>query len=309
LGKGPPASPPALRRGNPVSENRKMRMTSHLARIAGLIVLPALMAIPLTGAFAQSDPVVAKVDGAEIKQSDLKAAEDEIGQQLPPLGEEAKRDYLVTYVADMMLVAKAAEKRKLGDTPEFKQKLALARTKLLMESLLQVEAKSAVTDAAMRKVYDDATKEMGNEQEVSARHILVETEDQAKAVLADLKKGGDFAVIAKEKSKDPGSKENGGELGFFGKDQMVPEFAEAAYKLEKGQLSEPVKTQFGWHVIRVEDKRKKQLPEFDKVKDQIETFVQRRAQADLIQKLRADAKIERLDKPAGDKPAATPEKK
>lgn len=283
-------------------------MTSHLARIAGLIVLPALMAMPLTGAFAQSDPVVAKVDGAEIKQSDLKAAEEEIGQQLPPLGADAKRDYLVTYVADMLLVANAAEKRKLGDTPEFKQKLALARTKLLMESLLQVEAKTAVTDAAMRKVYDDATKEMGNEQEVSARHILVETEDQAKAVLADLKKGGDFAAIAKEKSKDPGSKDNGGELGYFAKDQMVPEFAEAAYKLEKGQLSEPIKTQFGWHVIRVEDKRKKQLPEFDKVKDQIETFVQRRAQAELIQKLRADAKIERMDKPA-EKPAATPEKK
>jgi peptidyl-prolyl cis-trans isomerase C len=148
---------------------------------------------------------------------------------------------------------------------------------------------------------------MAAEEEVSARHILVETEDQAKTVLADLKKGGDFAAIAKERSKDPGSKEKGGDLGFFSKDQMVPEFAEVAYKLDKGQLSDPVKTQFGWHIIKVEDKRKKQLPEFDKVKDQIQTFVQRRAQAELIQKLRADAKIERLDK-KDEKPAAPAKK-
>jgi peptidyl-prolyl cis-trans isomerase C len=284
-------------------------MTFHLERFAGLIALAALIVMPLQSAVAQNDPVLAKVNGVEIKQSDLKAAEEDIGQQLPPLSEDAKRDYLITYVGDMILVAKAAEGRKLGDAAEFKQKLALARTKLLMESLLAVEAKAAVTDTAMRKVYDDAAKEMAAEEEVSARHILVETEDQAKAVLADLKKGGDFAAIAKEKSKDPGSKENGGDLGFFSKDQMVPEFAEVAYKLNKGQLSDPVKTQFGWHIIKVEDKRKKQLPEFDKVKDQIQTFVQRRAQAELIQKLRADAKIERLDKKDEKSAAPAPGKK
>src|SRR5690606_7307522 len=105
---------------------------------------------------------------------------------------------------------------------------------------------------------------------------------------------------------DPGSKENGGDLGFFGKVQMVPEFAEAAFKLNKGQLSEPVKSQFGWHVIRVDDKRKKQPPEFDKVKDQIQTFVQRRAQAEMITKLRESAKIERLDAKPDTKPDAKP---
>ncbi len=107
-----------------------------------------------------------------------------------------------------------------------------------MEALLQNEAKTAVTDDAMKKVYADAIKDVGNEQEVSARHILVETEDDAKKIAADLKKGGDFAIaIAKERSKDPGSKDQGGDLGFFGKDQMVPEFAEAAFKLDKGQRS------------------------------------------------------------------------
>ena len=104
-----------------------------------------------------------------------------------------------------------------------------------------------------------------------ARHILVETEDEAKAILDQLKGGADFATLAKEKSKDPGAAE-GGDLGYFTKDQMVPEFAEVAFKMYPGQLSDPVKTQFGWHVIKLEDKRTKQPPEFDKVKDQIEAY-------------------------------------
>jgi peptidyl-prolyl cis-trans isomerase C len=280
--------------------------------------LPALAAVallalpgPLTGAaLAQADPVVAKVNGTEIKESDLKSAEEDIGSQLPPMSPEAKKEYLTTYVADMILVSKAAEAKKLGDTDDFKKKLALARTKLLMEALLQSEAKAAITDEAMKKVYADAIKDIGNEQEVSARHILVESEDEAKTIASDLKKGGDFAAIAKEKSKDPGSKESGGDLGFFSKDQMVPEFAEAAFKLDKGQVSDPVKSQFGWHVIRVDDKRAKQPPSFEQVKDQIENFVQRKAQAELIQKLRAEGKIEKIgETPASPAPAATPDPK
>jgi peptidyl-prolyl cis-trans isomerase C len=281
--------------------------------------LPALAAAavmfvaagPFTAtAQTKADPVVAKVNGIEIKESDLKAAEEDIGSQLPPMAPEAKKDYLTTYVADMILVSKAAEAKKLGDSDDFKKKLALARTKLLMEALLQSEAKAAVTDEAMRKVYADAIKDIGNEQEVSARHILVESEDDAKAIAADLKKGGDFAAIAKEKSKDPGSKDSGGDLGFFSKDQMVPEFAEAAFKLDKGQISDPVKSQFGWHVIRVDDKRTKQPPSFEQVKDQIENFVQRKAQAELIQKLRAEGKIEKVgEKPADPAPAAKPDPK
>jgi peptidyl-prolyl cis-trans isomerase C len=285
---------------NPLRSLAPARWRSGLAlAVAGL----ALAGFLTVQAVAQGDPVVAKVNGVEIKESDLKAAEEDIGAQLPPMSAEAKKEYLITYVADMILVSRAAEAKKLGDTPEFKRKLANARTKLLMEALLQNEAKVAVTDEAMKKVYADAIKDIGNEQEVSARHILVENEDDAKKVAADLKAGGDFAAIAKERSKDPGSKDQGGDLGFFAKDQMVPEFAEAAFKLDKGQLSDPVKSQFGWHIIRVDDKRTKQPPSFDQVKDQIESYVQRKAQADLIQKLRADAKIEKI---GGDKPAEAP---
>jgi peptidyl-prolyl cis-trans isomerase C len=257
-------------------------------------------------AFAQDDPVVAKVNGTDIRQSDLAAAEEDIGPNLPPMAPDAKRDYLITYVSDMLIIAKAAEAKKIGDSADFKRKLAIARNKLLMEGLLTAEAKAAVTDAAMKKVYEEATKAMGEEKEVHARHILVEQEDEAKAILADLKKGGDFAAIAKEKSKDPGSKESGGDLGYFTKDQMVPEFAEAAFKLEKGQLSDPVKTQFGWHVLKVEDKRNRPVPEFDKVKDQVETFVVRKAQAELVTKLRNEAKVEKIPAKADSKSDAKP---
>lgn len=277
-----------------------VRWRTGLALVVAAFAVACLLA---THALAQSDPVVAKVNGVEIKESDLKAAEEDIGQQLPPMSAEAKKEYLITYVSDMILVSRAAEAKKLGDTADFKRKLANARIKLLMEALLQGEAKAAVTDEAMKKVYAEAIKDVGNEQEVSARHILVENEDDAKKIAADLKGGADFAAIAKERSKDPGSKDQGGDLGFFSKDQMVPEFAEAAFKLDKGQVSDPVKSQFGWHVIRVDDKRTKQPPSFDQVKGQIETYVQRKAQADLIQKLRAEAKIEKI---GGDKPAEAP---
>ena len=271
--------------------------------LASCLVAAFVFAAPL--ARAQDDPVVARVNGAEIRQSDLNMAEEDVGNQVAQMAPDAKREYLISFLADMMLVAKAAEAKKLQDSADFKRKLNLARTKLLMEQFLQAEAKTAVTEAAMRKVYDEAVGQMSKEPEVRARHILVETEDEAKAVLAELKKGADFAALAKSRSKDPGSAE-GGDLGYFTKDQMVPEFSEVAFKLDKGALSDPVKSQFGWHIIKVEDKREKQPPEFDKVKDQIEAFLARKAQTDFITKLRQTAKVERLDKPADQKPAEPP---
>jgi peptidyl-prolyl cis-trans isomerase C len=263
--------------------------------LASALVLALVLSAPL--ARAEDDPVVARVNGADVRQSDLAMAEEDLGSNIPQMTPEAKRDYLITFVGDMLLVAKAAEAKKIGDTDEFKHKLAYTRTKLLMEQYLQNEAKSAVTDAELHKVYDEAIGQMKSEPEVRARHILVETEDEAKAVVAELKKGADFAELAKAKSKDPGSAD-GGDLGYFTKDQMVPEFSEVAFKLDKGQLSDPVKSQFGWHVIKVEDKRNRQPPEFEKVKDQLENFVVRRSQSALITKLRAEGKIERIGAPA-----------
>ena len=250
-----------------------------------------------------SDPVIARVNGVDITQGDLALAEEDVGSEMQAVSPEAKREQLISYLADIIMVTQAANKKNLADNPDFKRRLAFLRNKLLMGYELQQEAKTAVTDEALHQTYDEAVKSMAGQEEVRARHILVEGEDEAKAILEQLKNGADFATLAKEKSKDPGAAE-GGDLGYFTKDQRVPEFADVAFKMYPGQLSNPVKTQFGWHVIKVEDRRTKQPPEFDKVKDQIETFLARKAQTDFITKLRQSAKVERLDKPADqNKPA------
>lgn len=255
-----------------------------------------------TGIAAAQDAsgVLAKVNGVEIRQSDITLAEEELGGNLPQMDEATKRANLIDYVIDMKLIAKMAEDKKTGDSEDFKRRLAFARDRLLMDREMTALGKASITDEAMRKVYDEAAKQIASDVEVRASHILVDKEDEAKQIIADLKKGGNFAELAKTKSKDPGAT-NGGDLGFFTKDQMVPEFSAAAFKLEPGQISDPVKTDFGWHVIKLEEKRNRKAPDFEAVKGQIETFVMRRAQAEFVAKLREGAKIERLDKKPEDK--------
>src|ERR1700733_6355485 len=272
-----------------------------VVRAFGALALAAFLVGPTSALRAQNadpaaDPVVARANGVDIRQSDLALAEDEVGANMPQMGPDQKRDYLITYLADVIVLAQAAEQQKLADRDDVKHRIQFERSKVLMETLLQDAGTAAVTDDAMHKVYDDAVKQMPSEQEVHARHILVATEDEAKAIEDQLKKGADFAALAKEKSKDPGAAD-GGDLGYFTKDQMVPEFADVAFKLDKGQISDPVHTQFGWHVIKVEDKRTKPTPTFDEVKGQLENYVAHRAQADLVSKLRSAATIQRLDQP------------
>ena len=296
----------------------------HYARPAGLLAATLALLLAAAGPLAaqDKDPLVAKVNGTEIHQSDLAVAEEEAGQ-IPPMSPDAKKDYLVQFLSDMILVSKAAEAKKMADSDTFKRRIAFAREKLLMEDLLQSVGKAALTDEAMHKVYDEAVKQMGEVQEVHARHILIRAapgdekaskaaEDKIKAVIARLKKGEDFEKVAKEVTEDPSGKANGGDLGYFTKEQMVPEFSDVAFKLEKGQISEPVKTQFGWHVIKVDDKRVKPLPTFEEVKPQIEQFVTRKAQAELVTSLRASAKIEKMykvEEPKAPAAPAAPEKK
>jgi len=276
---------------------------------AGAIIAAVLFAAAPLNAQDAKDPLVAKVNGVEIHQSDLDIIETEAGQ-IPPMSPDAKKDYLVAFMTDLVLVAKAAQDQKLGDGPDFAKKLEFSRNKLLMTMLLEKTGKAALTDEAMRKVYDDAIKQVPPEEEVHARHILIraaagddkaskDAETKIKVVIARLKKGEDFAKVAGEVTEDPSGKANGGDLGFFSKDQMVPEFSEVAFTLDKGKFSEPVKTQFGWHVLKVEDKRQKPAPAFADVKEQIEAFVARKAQADLVTELRKTAKIEKFYKTEG----------
>src|SRR6202023_2677938 len=228
--------------------------------------------------------------------------EEELGQSLAQMDPATRKENVLAFLIDMKIVAKAAEDKKVENNEDFKKRLAFTRNRLLMDSLLATEGKAATTDEAMKKVYEDASKQITGEQEVHARHILVETEDEAKAVKEELSKGADFAELAKKKSKDPGASD-GGDLGFFTKDQMVPEFSAVAFALEPSKMSDPVKSQFGWHIIKVEEKRNRKPPEFDQVKGQIETYVTRKAQAEYVGKLRDGAKIERFDQAAAADPA------
>ena len=259
--------------------------------------LAIVMLAGLPSRAEESNPVLAKVNGAEIRQSDVTLAEEELGPSLAQMDPATKKENVLAFLIDMKIVAKAAETKKIEDRDDFKARLAFTRSRLLMDSLLAAEGKAATTEAAMKKVYDEAAKQIEGEVEVHARHILLESEDDAKAVEAELKKGADFAELAKKKSKDPGASD-GGDLGFFTKDQMVPEFSAVAFTLEPGKISDPVKTQFGWHIIKVEEKRNRKAPDFDQVKSQIETYVTRRAQAEYVAKLRESAKVERMDQAA-----------
>jgi peptidyl-prolyl cis-trans isomerase C len=263
----------------------------------------ALAVALLAGSPARADDkVLAKVNGVEIKESDVALAEEELAPSLQQMDPAARKDNVLSFLIDLQIVAKAAEDKKIENTDDFKKRAAFTRKRLMMDALLASEGKAATTDEAMKKVYEEASKQITGEVEVRARHILVETEDEAKAVAEELKKGADFAELAKKKSKDPGASD-GGDLGFFTKDQMVPEFSAVAFGLEPGKISDPVKSQFGWHVIKVEEKRNRQAPPFEQVKGQIETYVTRKAQADYVGKLREAAKVERTAD-AGAKPDA-----
>lgn len=253
-----------------------------------------------------ADPVLATVNGVAIRKSDLAVAEDELGSSLPPqLQGPARQEYVLGFLIDLTALAQSAEAEKLDQSPEFAQQLAFAKKRLLMQAALTRATKAAVTDAEMKKTYDEAVKQQKPEEEVRARHILFRVEDpkdekasaaaekKAQDVVAKVKKGEDFTKLANELTEDPSGKGSGGDLGYFTKDQMVPEFADKAFAMKAGDVSEPVKTQFGWHVIKLEDKREKAQPTFEEVKPQIEQFLAQKAQAEVVQKTRDAAKVEK----------------
>jgi peptidyl-prolyl cis-trans isomerase C len=274
-----------------MSHARKTARFGHRAAIGAL----GLLALLFGGASATTAQakVLAKVNGVEITDEDMKLALEDIGPGLPRQLEGKARDaYVLDFLIDEQLVVQKAQADKLAETPDFAKKLAYMRDKALMETLLGKVAKDAATDAAVKQTYDEAAKNQKPDTEYRAHHILVPTEDEAKAVHKRLKGGEDFVKVA-EVSKDPGAK--GGDLGWFTKDRMVTEFSEAASKLEPGQLSEPVKSQFGWHVIRLDEKRPKTFPALDQVRDQVARYVVQKAQADLVAKLHETAKIERTE--------------
>lgn len=245
--------------------------------------------------FAQDDKVVAKVNGNTITEADMRFANAEIGAQLGDIPENVKRRALAEYLIDNALFAEAAIAAKIAADPAFEEQMQYVRRRLLREQYFEKQLKGAISEADAKKIYDQRVAQLKSENEVAARHILVDNEEKAKEILAKIKAGGDFAALAKENSTDTGSKEQGGFLGYFGRGQMVPEFEKAAFTMIKGQVSEPVKTNFGWHIIKLEDRRRKPPPSFNEVKETILNSLAVLKAQEVVGALRKKADVEYLD--------------
>lgn len=275
------------------------RVISNMRIATGLAFGAALMlALPSPAAVAQeaaADAVVVTIDGRPITQSQMKLAEEEIGTELSSLPEADKRRALAEYLIDNTLFADAALADKLDQTAEFKNYMAYLTQRALREQFFEKSLKGAVDQEEAKKIYLARLKQMRPAEEFSARHILVESEDKAKELRAKVVAGEDFAKLAKENSIDPVSKEEGGNLGYFGVGQMVPEFETAILKLKAGDISEPVKTAYGWHIIKLEDRRTKAPPTFEQVKDNIINSLAIHKAQEKSSELRGKAKIEYVD--------------
>lgn len=219
------------------------------------------------------DYTVLKVGGEEIKNSEVVDTWKGLfpGGQAPDFNsfDENIRQNVLRGIVSERLIYSEAVKAGYDKDAEVKKRLAQMQKQVVMQAFMESKAKDLVTDDQLRAAYAEKVAAAKGQEEVRARHILVTSEDEAKKISADVKKGSDFEKIAKDKSTDKGSGANGGELGWFTKDRMVPEFAEAAFKLKKGDISTPVKTEFGWHIIKVEDRRPVQVASFDEMKESL----------------------------------------
>jgi len=258
-----------------------------------IVLLVAAFIACLPFAASADDVVVAKVNGVDIKQSDLDFAASEVGAQLANFPPEDRRRMLLQFVMENELMAEAAVQAALDSGPSFEDRLKYHKRRALRDAYYDKSVRNAIPDEDAKKIYDTKIAGMKPEEEIHARHILVATEAEAKEVKERLMKGEDFATVAKEKSKDPSAE--GGDLGFFGRGQMLKPFEDAAFALKVGEISDPVQTQFGWHIIKVEEKRTRPLPTFDQVKDTIISQLTSQKAKDTLKQLHDTAKIEIID--------------
>ncbi len=240
------------------------------------------------------DEVVARVDGTPITRGQLDLAEDELGPDLAQLPAATRNQVILQYVVELTLLADAARDAGLDQSDEYKRLSRYYELRALRDVFFQEEIRANVTDEAAQQLYDERIASAAPEPEVRARHILVASEDEAKAIIEQLEGGADFAELAQQQSTGP-SGPSGGDLGFFTKEQMVAPFAEAAFSLDVGEVSGPVQTQFGWHVIKVEEKRDREPPQFADVKEQLKSSLIRQQLQQRMADLRDAANVEVLD--------------
>jgi len=254
--------------------------------------LAAVAAATLAVALPVSAQNLAIVNGKPVPKSRMDVLTTQLARSGRPMGPELE-DQLKQEVIAREIFMQEAQRRGLDASDDYKAQLELARQTILIRELFaDYQKQNPVTDADIKAEYDKFVTANGG-KEYHTRHILVENEAEAKQIIADVKKGKKFEDIAKAKSKDPGSAPNGGDLDWATAASYVPEFSQAMIKLGKGQMTqEPVKSQFGWHVIRVEDIREAQLPKMEEVKPQIAQQLQQQKLAKFQEDLRAKAKIE-----------------
>jgi peptidyl-prolyl cis-trans isomerase C len=244
----------------------------------------AALCILLGGLAADAqDSIVAKVNGKTITEADMKLAEAEIGSDLGSLPEPTKRRVLVEFLIENQLFADAAEGQNLASGAAFNERLQYWRRRALRDAYFDTTVRNTINEAEARKLYEGMVGAAKPEEEVSARHILVESKDKARELYEKLAHGSDFAQLAKEHSKDPGSKDQGGELGFFTRGQMVPQFEEA------------FQSQFGWHIVRVDERRQRPAPRFEAVKDRVVVDMIHKKAQHIAGDLRGKAQIEYID--------------
>ena len=254
-----------------------------------LVCAAALVAVTGQSALAQN---IAIVNGKAVPKARLDALAQQVAKSGRPVTPDVQAQMREAVIV-REIFAQEAEKLGLVGSDDFKSQMEIARQSILITSLIEdFKKKNAVTDAELKGEYDKFSAANGG-KEYKARHILVEKEADAKAIIASLKKGGKFEDIAKKQSKDSGSGANGGDLDWANPSSYVAEFTEAMLKLNKGQMTDaPVKTQFGFHIIRVDDIRNAQLPSFDELKPQIAQQIEQQRLGAYQQGLRDKAKVE-----------------
>ena len=276
-------------------------MQLHRALQIRQIFIAALTLVFLSGlnAVAQNQipkGTVATVNGIAITYNDVSLVEDELMAVYGQLPEEQRFQTLVGYMVNRILASEAAKKAGLENDADVAKLKAFMERKALQDVYIAKMLMERVREEDVTAYYDKEIKNGPVEEEVRARHILLDNREAADAVVADLENGADFAALAKERSKGP-SGPSGGDLGYFGKQSMVPAFSDAAFKLAAGETSPPVQTQFGWHVIRVEDRRNRPVPPLDQVRDQIYQLLISEAQRDIYDEMRAKASVDLVDMP------------
>ncbi|MBS3648050.1 peptidylprolyl isomerase [Pseudaminobacter sp. 19-2017] len=256
--------------------------------LAALVAFSANGARAQESAGAQQDKVVATVAGQPITEADLTQAISDLQAQFARVPEDQRRAAALSAIIEIKVLAAEGTAKGYDKSPDFERRMAFLRDRALHSEVIEKEIANRITDDEIRKRYDTEIANTPPTNEVHARHILVKTKEEAEAIIKQIEGGAKFEDIAKEKSGDAGSGAQGGDLGWFGPGQMVPEFEKAAFALGVGEFTkEPVQSQFGWHIIKVEDKRTKQPPAFDVVKEQIRSLMLREKYFELVKSLEA----------------------